>query len=160
MTITIFDITQAAIDDANFQWLAGQQSAYPILPAEATDPADLIGHLNLIHRRRIHVFGPEEILFVNRMDAIRRRNLAIDLLSAGPPGLIFANGLAPPPDLLALSQERKVPVLSTELSAAKVIDRVRTYLARALACTAGTSTGSARHMSSSQVIECSNAPAN
>jgi HPr kinase/phosphorylase len=133
MTITILDITQAAIDDANFQWLAGQQSTYPILPADATDPADLIGHLNLIHRRRIHVFGPEEIAFVNRMDAIRRRNLAIDLLSAGPPGLVFANGLSPQPDLLALCVERNVPVLSTQLSSAKVIDRVRTYLARALA---------------------------
>ncbi len=133
MTISLNDLTAAGIDGAHFTVLVPSPEPAPTLPEEVTDPADLIGHLNLIHRQRIHVLGREEIAFVNRLDRIRRRNLALDLLSAALPGLIIADDLTAPEDLIDLCAERKVPVLATALSAAKVIDRVRHYLVRAVA---------------------------
>jgi HPr kinase/phosphorylase len=133
MTILISDIFSAHIDGANFRWLIEPTEKTPSLPKAVNDPADLIGHLNLIHRQRIHVFGPEEIAFVERLDSIRRKNLALDLLNGNPPALIFANDLAPPVGLLELSKEAGVAVIQTSLSSAKVIDRIRNFLVRAVA---------------------------
>ena len=133
MTITIKDLVDAQIAGADLQWVAGKKGENSALRADLIDPSDLIGHLNLIHRNRIHVFGKEELHFLNRLDDNRRRNLAKDLAGGHPPGLIFAEGLEPPEGLRELCEEHEIPLLTTTLPAARLIDRIRGYLSRALA---------------------------
>ncbi len=138
MSITIESIVQAPIQGMSLEWVAGTAARDKPITNESTDPADLIGHLNLIHRGRIHVFGREELSFLIRLDEARRRNLARDLAGGHPPGLIFAEGLEPPAALIELCDEQAIPLLRTQLSAGKVIDRIRHYLSKALAKTGST----------------------
>lgn len=133
MPANISDLTSSALDGANFRWIVAPVPQSPEFPENLTDPADLIGHLNLIHRQRIHVFGHEELEFVQRLDLTRRRHLARDLLSARPPGLIFASDLNPPSELTELCHEFSVPILATALPSAKIIDRARHLFARSVA---------------------------
>jgi HPr kinase/phosphorylase len=135
MTIKIQQIIDAQIDGGEFVSLNNSLGLDSPLPAEITDPADLIGHLNLIHRRRIHVIGKEEIAFIDRLESGRRRNLELDLVAAKPPAIILADHLQAPTSLKALCNQSGIPILGTPLPAAKVIDRVRNFLIRALAST-------------------------
>ena len=51
----------------------------------------------------------------------------------GPPALIIAQGLETPPDILAICDEQNIPLFSTPLPAAQVIDFLRVYLSKKLA---------------------------
>jgi HPr kinase/phosphorylase len=133
MLINLHHIVQADIDDLKLQWAVGEESEPACLPDQILDPADLIGHLNLIHRNRIHVFGKEELAFVERLDDKRRLHLGRDLAASHPPALIFADGLTPPGYLIEICQQYGLALLTTPLSSAKVIDRVRMFLAKVLA---------------------------
>jgi HPr kinase/phosphorylase len=135
MLITLHHIVDARIDDLDLTWVTGQSSPPVNLPEQILDPADLIGHLNLIHRNRIHVFGKEELAFVERLDNKRRIHLGRDLAASHPPGLIFADGLSPPAYMIEICNQYNLSLLRTSLSAAKVIDRVRLFLSKVLART-------------------------
>jgi len=50
-----------------------------------------------------------------------------------PPAFIIAQGLATPPDILAICDEKNIPLFSTPLPAAQVIDYLRVYLSKKLA---------------------------
>jgi len=95
------------------------------------EPADLIGHLNLIHPGRIHVIGKPEMTFIDRLDDHRRTGLLRDLLSGNPPAIIFAEGLLAPEFLLAQTEVAGLPVYGSPEPAARVIESLRSLLARA-----------------------------
>lgn len=116
-------------------WLAcrDRAGALPATGAESVATSELIGYLNLIHPRRIHVLGAPEIEYVASMDAARLSHYADELVAGAPLGLIVAGGLAAPPSLLAAAERAAVPVLATAVPAAQVIDVLRIYLAKALA---------------------------
>jgi HPr kinase/phosphorylase len=56
-----------------------------------------------------------------------------ELIAGGPPALIIAQGLDTPPDILAICDEQNIPLFSTPLPAAQVIDYLRVYLSKKLA---------------------------
>lgn len=117
-------------------WIAGQSGAHLALPEQTTfdvAAADVIGHLNLIHPKRIHLLGAPEVDYVNRLDAGRRAHFARELIAGGPLGMIIAEGKVVPPDLLAVIEQAGLPVFATPAPAAQVIDLLRIYLTRALA---------------------------
>src|SRR5690606_27814822 len=95
--------------------------------------ADLVGHLNLIHPARIQVFGPEELSYYGRFDSKRRQHHLDELASGGVPAIIMADDTLPSSDLIAFCNARHVPLLSTPLDTATLIDILRIYLSRRLA---------------------------
>lgn len=95
------------------------------------EPADLIGHLNLIHPGRIHVIGKPEMAFIDRLDDQRRTTLLRDLLAGNPPAIIFAEGLLAPEFLLIQTEAADLPVYGSPEPAARVIESLRSLLARA-----------------------------
>lgn len=103
--------------------------------ADATDvsAADLVGHLNLIHPSRIHVLGTAEVSYVERMERPRRLHYAAELVLGNPLGLIVAEGRVVPEELLQVADEAGIPVLTSPLASAQVIDLLRIYLTRVLA---------------------------
>lgn len=129
----LFDDNQEALGLA---WLAGRNGAPRGLPEATTQSvaaADVVGHLNLVHPNRIHVLGAPEVDYVARMDVARRRAYADELVNGGPLGLIVAESLAAPNDLVVRLDAAGVPSFTTALAAADVIDRLRIYLTKALA---------------------------
>jgi len=95
--------------------------------------ADLVGHLNLIHSTRIHVLGAPEVAYVERMEPARRLHYATELIVGGPLGLIVAEDRVVPGELLQVADQSGIPVFTSPLASAQVIDLLRIYLTRVLA---------------------------
>lgn len=121
---------QARLD---FQWLAGEQAARHIELDHGVASADLIGHLNLIHPRRIQVLGVEEINYYHKFDKSKRQYYFSELIEGGVPALIVASTTQAPVELIAHCQARNIPLLNTQYDAAELIDVLRVYLTKRLA---------------------------
>jgi len=114
-------------------WFAGFPGGERLISGDATSAADQVGHLNLIHPGRIQVFGPQETEYYQRLSATSRAHHTDELFAGKPPAFIMAQGLETPPYLFALCDEKDIPLFSTPLSAAQVIDYLRVYLSKKLA---------------------------
>jgi HPr kinase/phosphorylase len=115
-------------------WVAGRASAAAVR-REAAAAAALIGHLNLTHPNSVQVIGTYEATLAARYDAARRRELAAKLIGAGPAAVVFADGVAPFPELIEAAEAAQTPVFATAVSAARVIEKLGRYLAKQLADT-------------------------
>jgi HPr kinase/phosphorylase len=108
-------------------WVAGRSAATAVR-REAALSASLIGHLNLTHPNSIQVIGAYEAAtiagFVERLFAYR------------PAAVIVADGVAPPQALLDAAAAHEAPLFTSPHPAARVIEKLARYLAKALADTA------------------------
>lgn len=117
----------------DLHWLAGEQTAQRIELDHGVASADLIGHLNLIHPRRIQVLGTEEIDYYHRFEPAKRLYYMSELADGGVPALIVASTTPVPSELIAFCAERTIPLLHTRYDAAELIDVLRVYLTKRLA---------------------------
>ncbi len=108
-------------------WVAGRSSEAAVR-REAAASASLIGHLNLTHPNSIQVIGAYEAGTV--------AGFSERLLAAAPAAVIFADGMAPPQALVDAAERARVALLASPLPAARVIEKLARYLAKALAETA------------------------
>lgn len=131
--LTIQELVSDNTDKIPLTWIAGEHAADRVLRDGERAAADLVGHLNLIHPSRIQVFGKEELSFYARLDAKRRRHHLDDLIMGGVPAILIAENLPPPPDLLEFCITQQVPLLTSTIDAAQLIDMLRIYLGKRLA---------------------------
>ncbi len=130
---TLFDENAQSL---RLSWLAGRPGGQRVLAAAAStevQAADVVGHLNLIHPNRLHVLGAPEVTYMTRMDGPRRAHYAQDLIAGNALGMIVAEGLQLPPDMIEVAERAGLAVWATPLSAGLVIDRLRVYLNKLLA---------------------------
>jgi HPr kinase/phosphorylase len=131
---TLFEDNREALSLA---WVAGHGGADKRFGARDSSgsvaAADLVGHLNLIHPNRIHVLGAPEVRYIEHMDPGRRAHHRQELIAGGAIGLIVAEGLTPPAELVQAAEPAGLPVFTTPLAAAQVIDLLRIYLSKVLA---------------------------
>lgn len=114
-------------------WFAGFPGGERMITGDAASAADHVGHLNLIHPARIQVFGHQEIAYYKKLSTASREHQTNELVSGKPPAFIIAEGLETPPNLISLCDEQSIPLFSTPLPAAHVIDYLRIYLSKRLA---------------------------
>lgn len=131
--LTIEDVVKDNQNHFNFQWLAGLEAASSIKLEHGMASADLIGHLNLIHPKRIQILGAEEIDYYYKLEPTRRGHLFSDLIQEGVPAMIVAGSSQAPKDLIKLCQQLNTPLLNTQHDAADLIDILRIYLTKRLA---------------------------
>jgi HPr kinase/phosphorylase len=105
-------------------WVAGRDGT-TVVRREAAASAALVGHLNLTHPNSIQVIGAYE--------AGSLAGLAERLFASPPAALIIADGVAAPQALLDGAARSKTPLFTTPLPAARVIEKLSRYLAKALA---------------------------
>jgi len=105
-------------------WVAGRDGA-TVVRREAAASAALIGHLNLTHPNSIQVIGAYE--------AASLPGLAERLFAPPPAALVVADGVPVPPPVLEGAARSKTPLFTTPLPAARVIEKLSRYLAKALA---------------------------
>ncbi|WP_025916773.1 HPr(Ser) kinase/phosphatase [Herminiimonas sp. CN] len=114
-------------------WFAGFSGGDRLISGDAASAADQVGHLNWIHPGRIQVFGHQEIAYYRNLK-VQSRGYQTQMLMAGePPALIIAQGLETPLDIMTSCDEKNIPLFSTPLPAAQVIDYLRIYLSKKLA---------------------------
>jgi HPr kinase/phosphorylase len=130
---SLFEENQAVLD---LRWVVGDTDAVWPLPdtaLQSVQAAELVGHLNLIHPRRIHVLGSAEVDYIERMSVSRRNHFSYELLEGGPIGLILADGRELPHELIEAIRSQPLPLFATTRPSAEVIDVLRIYLAKVLA---------------------------
>jgi HPr kinase/phosphorylase len=133
MSVTVADLVAAQIEELGLVWIAGRAGEKRQAAQSAADPADLVGHLNLIHPYRIHVLGRPELEFFARHDEERQQGILTDLIAGRPPAVIIADGEAPHPALVNAAERDSLPLIASPLPAARVIDTLRHYLGKAAA---------------------------
>ena len=114
-------------------WFAGFPGGERLISGDATSASDQVGHLNLIHPGRIQVFGHQETAYYNKLTPTSRAHHTSELLEATPPAFIIAEGQETSPYLLEICDQQNIPLFSTPLPAAEVIDYLRVYLSKKLA---------------------------
>ncbi len=105
-------------------WIGGREGR-TVVRRESAAAAALIGHLNLTHPNSVQVIGAHEADSIGAL---------IDRLFAPvPAALILADGVTPPPALVAGAERTQTPLFATPLPAARVIEKLARYLAKRLA---------------------------
>lgn len=133
--LTIQELIDENSEKISFTWIAGMESADQVIAHEGLSGADLVGHLNLIHPARIQVFGKEELAYYTRVEPRRRYHHLEDLVNGGVPAILLAGNLPIPADLTQFCHQHRIPLLSTPLEAAEVIELLRFYLGKRMAPT-------------------------
>src|SRR5438132_9417156 len=103
-------------------WIAGREGGTAVRH-EAARAASLIGHLNLSHPNSIQVIGAYEAGSI--ADFVER------LFSQSPAAVIIADGMAPPALLLEAATRAHTPLFTSPYPAARVIEKLARYLAKA-----------------------------
>jgi HPr kinase/phosphorylase len=96
-------------------------------------PADLVGHLNLIHPDRLQVIGTPEINWATKQHAVRVSRHMEEIIAAHPPAVIVADGCPIPAPVREACEKSSTALFSSPQSAAIVIDLLRLWLSRQLA---------------------------
>ncbi len=128
--MTVASLVAERDHELELTWFCGRDAPDRPIGAAGLEPADLVGHLNLIHPSRIHVLGRPEMSYIERLEKRRCDALMRDLMAGHPPALIFAEGLQPPDFLLEDARGDGLPVLGSVHPAGRVIDTLRTLMAR------------------------------
>jgi HPr kinase/phosphorylase len=105
-------------------WAAGR-GGDAFVRRDVASSAALIGHLNLTHPNRIQVAGADEASALAR--------LAGPLFEAAPAAVILADGVAASAALLERAERSGTALFTTPQPAARVIEKLARYLAKALA---------------------------
>ncbi|NTV09599.1 MAG: HPr kinase/phosphorylase [Zoogloea sp.] len=103
------------------------------IPEDRVWPADLVGHLNLIHPDRLQILGAAELSWARRQARDKVAHHIKDILSAAPPAFIVADGCEVPALIRTLCANADVALFTSPHPAGSVIDLLRTYLTRHLA---------------------------
>ena len=131
--LTVQELVSDNTDKIAFNWVAGLGAAHRVIPDVGMAGAVLVGHVTLIHPSRIQVFGKEELLYYTRFEPKRRIHHLEDLVAGGVPAILMADNLDAPDDLRDFCNAQQIPLLSTSVEAAKLIDLLRIYLGKRLA---------------------------
>ncbi len=132
-TLTIQRLYANNREALKLTWFAGLDGGERHVSGSSGSAADQVGHLNLIHPMRIQVFGRQEIDYYERLSPESRAYLIHEIADCNPPALIIARGLEVPSDIYAICNENNIPLFTTPLTAAEVIDYLRVYLSKQLA---------------------------
>ena len=131
--LSIQQLYEDNLEALKLSWLAGQEGKDRLIFGDAASAADQVGHLNLIHPGRIQVFGQQEVDYLLRISDNSRNAQTRELVAGEPPAFIIAQSLQAHPQIIAICNEQDIPLLTTSLPAAQVIDYLRVYLSKKLA---------------------------
>jgi len=125
---------EAQRETLHWEWVAGH--AHPerrfddAAVRDAQSAADLVGYLNYVHPYRVQIVGHREVAYLSAASPEDQERRISRIVTLEPPVLITADGVAPPPRLVAMCDRAEIPLFVTAESAGQVIDVVRSYLAQ------------------------------
>ncbi|GAB1461373.1 HPr(Ser) kinase/phosphatase [Thauera sp.] len=124
---------EAHRDSLSLVHVSGPLDARLSVAEERIWPADLVGHLNLIHPTRLQVLGAAELAWAQRQANEKVAHHLNEILSAHPPAIIVADGCEIPNILHGICEAHDVALFTARHPSASVIDQLRLYLSRELA---------------------------
>jgi HPr kinase/phosphorylase len=130
---SIARLYEAHRESLQLNHLSGRLDARLAVAEERIWPADLIGHLNLIHPSRLQILGAAELAWARRQSNDKVGHHLNEILSARPPAIIVADGCQVPNILHGICEAHDVALFVTPQPSASVIDQLRLYVSRELA---------------------------
>lgn len=134
--LSITQLYEDHVEKLKLTWVAavGVERLVELKDLEMYGP-DVVGHLNLIYSQRVQVIGKAEQHWAERVGEARWHRQIEDLMAAGPPALIVADGLEIPPGAREICDKTQTPLFTTPKACSAVIDLLHLYLARRFADT-------------------------
>ena len=134
--LSIIQLYEENLEKLKLTWVAAVGVERQIeLKDQAIYGPDVVGHFNLIYSQRVQVIGKAEQQWAERVGAERWQRQIGDLMAAGPPALIIADGLEIPPTLREICETSKTPLFITPKACSAIIDLLHLYLGRRFADT-------------------------
>ncbi len=130
---TVAQLYEDNRDKLRLTYIAGNLEAALSVSEERIWPADLIGHLNLIHPTRLQIVGEAELAWARRQPQSKIARYLEGILLTKPPAIIIADGCEIAAIIRNICEQVDIALLSTPHPAASVIDQLRLYLSRRLA---------------------------
>ena len=124
---------EAHRDSLNLSHVSGRLDARLAVGDEQIWPADLVGHLNLIHPTRLQILGTAELAWAQRQSNEKVARHLNEILSARPPAIIVADCCEVPNIIHGICEAHDVALFTARHPSASVIDQLRLYLSRELA---------------------------
>jgi len=131
--LTVAELFEARHQRLDLVYLSGDMSRTIIAPESEISPADIVGHMNVVHPERIQVFGKPEVKWIESRPGDRVRQNLEEMVAATCPAVVVADGCTPPDCVRQLCERTQIPLLASPQSAAAVIDVLRLYLSRKFA---------------------------
>ena len=131
--LTIAKLFERRGERLRLQWICGDLERFLTDGEADVSPADLVGHLNLIHPERLQVLGAPEIAWAQKQALGKVEHHIEEIINARPPALIIADACEIPSMVQRCCEGSGTPLFTTPLPAAAVIDALRLYLSRRLA---------------------------
>ena len=131
--LTIAELFEERRDKLSLTHVCGDLKRPVTVGHESSSPADIVGHLNLIHPDRLQVVGAPEFAWAERHPLEGVRHQFAKIVTASSPGIIVADGCPVSEWLLDVCRAGAMPLFSTPVPAAVVIDSLRAYLSRKFA---------------------------
>lgn len=114
-------------------WVSGALTRSICTTEHVVSPADLIGHLNLMHPERLQVIGVPEVAWSVRHAPEKVAHHMQEIYNARPPAIIVADGCEIDEGVRKGCEASGTPLLQTPLSSAFIIDTLRAFVSRQLA---------------------------
>lgn len=130
---SVAQLFEACREKLRLQHVCGNLNHDISVPDERIWPADLIGHLNLIHPERLQVVGTSEVAWARRQAREKIAHHFSAILAARPPAIIMADECEVPGIIREGCEHSGTALFATPQPTASVIDQLRLYLSRQLA---------------------------
>ena len=129
---TLYDELQERL---GLHWIvgSGKGSDRAVSDQDLSARPSLAGYLNLIHPNKVQILGNEELDHLNGLSKNRRSETLETALRQDLLAIVLGDGLEPPEDLIKLSGEHGVPVLSSSLPSRELVIQLQYHIAKALA---------------------------
>ena len=131
--LTVSQLFERNRERLQLSWVSGAMTRVICTTEHVVSPADLIGHLNLMHPERLQVIGAPEAAWSARHDPEKVAHHMHEIYAARPPAIIVADDVTIVDDVLRGCEASGTPLLKTPLSSAFVIDTLRSFVSRQLA---------------------------
>ena len=131
--LTIAELFEERRERLQLKLIGGDLERAITVGEGVSSPADIVGHLNLIHPERLQVIGTPEWAWAERHPHDGLRHQFAKIVTANSPGIIVADGSPISEWLLEVCKSGNMPLFSTPVQAAVVIDSLRSYLSRKFA---------------------------
>lgn len=133
--ITVRRLYEQAREQLAIEWVAGHGGGERQLASDAVDKSAfaLIGYFNLVHPNRIQVLGKAEMGYLHGLTAEGQAQAINNLLASELAMVVVTNGEQPPADLVAMAEQRAIPVFATPESSTALIKILQHVMSQALA---------------------------
>lgn len=133
--ISVRGLYEQAREQIAIEWVAGQAGGERQLASDAVDKSAfaLIGYFNLVHPNRIQVLGQSEMGYLRGLPTEGQTQAINNLLASELAMVVVTNGERPPTELVAMAEQRAIPVFATPGSSAALIKILQHAMSQALA---------------------------